>query len=252
MTRATGVISPGGIGFDINCGMRLVRTYLTWAEVRSRLRKLVDRLFEARPRGRGPRGAVWADPASEFAELWKGRPLVPGARLRAEPDDLEHTEEGGCMGGADASRVSREAIARGHDQVGTLGSGNHYLEIQVARRENVIDRNAPAAMGIDQPEQVVADAPLRQPRLRPPGGDRLPQERFLKVMGAKYGISVSDRELACAPFDSPEGQDYFARDEMRGEPRLCQPPGDPPRIREVFSDLFHKSPRTSASSASTT
>ena len=237
----SGVISPGGIGFDINCGMRLVRTSLTWPQVRSRLHELVDRLFEAIPAGVGRAGFL-RPTASEFAEL-----VERGARWclssgYATPADLEHTEEGGCMGGADASKVSPEAIARGHDQVGTLGSGNHYLEIQVARRENVMDREAAAAMGIDQPEQVVLMLHCGSRGF----GHQVATDylrSFLKVMGPKYGISVSDRELACAPFDSPEGQDYFAAMKCAVNLAFANRQVILHRIREVFSDLFHKSPK---------
>ncbi len=237
----SGVISPGGIGFDINCGMRLVRTSLTWPQIRSRLHELVDRLFEAIPAGVGRAGFLRPSD-SEFAELIERGARWCLGRGYATPADLEHTEEGGCMSGADASTVSPEAIARGHDQVGTLGSGNHYLEIQVARTENVSDRETAAVMGIDQPEQVVLMLHCGSRGF----GHQVATDylrSFLKVMGPKYGIGASDRELACAPFHSPEGQDYFAAMKCAVNLAFANRQVILHRIREVFSEAFHKSPR---------
>jgi tRNA-splicing ligase RtcB (3'-phosphate/5'-hydroxy nucleic acid ligase) len=235
-----GIISPGGIGFDINCGMRLVRTSLTWPQVRSRLHELVDLLFERIPAGVGRAGFIRPSD-DEFAELVQG-----GARwcLRngyAEPEDLELTEEGGCMAGADVTRCSREALARGRDQVGTLGSGNHYLEIQVARRENIFDEAAAAAMGIDLPEQVVLMLHCGSRGF----GHQVATDavrRFVGVMGPKYGIATADRDLACAPFRSPEGQDYFAAMKCAVNLAFANRQVILHRIREVFSEVFHKSP----------
>jgi tRNA-splicing ligase RtcB len=127
-----GVISPGGIGFDINCGMRLIRTGLTEAEVRPRLPELITALFKAVPSGVGARG---------FVHLGDGefdRVMRDGARWCVDrgygwPEDLERIEAGGCLPGADPEAVSARARARGADQLGTLGSGNHYLEVQVVR-----------------------------------------------------------------------------------------------------------------------
>jgi len=236
----SGVISPGGIGFDINCGMRLVRTSLTWPQIRARLHELVDRLFERIPAGVGRAGFL-RPTDSEFAEL-----VEQGARWclkngYAVPADLERTEEGGCMSGADVSAVSAEAIARGRDQVGTLGSGNHYLEIQVARRENVLDGELAAEMGIGLPEQVVLMLHCGSRGF----GHQVATDylkAFLKVMGPKYGISTRDRELACAPFRSPEGQDYFAAMKCAVNLAFANRQVILHRIREVFSELFHRSP----------
>jgi tRNA-splicing ligase RtcB (3'-phosphate/5'-hydroxy nucleic acid ligase) len=149
-----GVISPGGIGFDINCGMRLVRTDLSWEEVRPHLRALVDQLFYRVPAGVGSSGFIQLRPR-EFEEL-----VERGSRWcldqgYAWPEDLEHTEEGGCIEGADASKISKRAIERGLKQIGTLGSGNHYLEIQVAERDNIRDPEAAKVFGIDRDDQVV-------------------------------------------------------------------------------------------------
>jgi tRNA-splicing ligase RtcB (3'-phosphate/5'-hydroxy nucleic acid ligase) len=137
--REGGVISPGGIGFDINCGMRLVITNLTLDDVKPYLRQIVDRLYERVPAGVGSHGFLKLS-RQDFRDL-----VERGARWCIEhdfgwEDDLEVTEENGCISGAHASKISERAIDRGFNQVGTLGSGNHYLEVQVARPENVRDK----------------------------------------------------------------------------------------------------------------
>src|SRR5947199_8171114 len=131
-----GVISPGGIGFDINCGMRLITTNLTLQDVQPRLKEIVDRLFHRVPAGVGTHGFLKLS-HSEFRDL-----VERGARWCVERDlgwqeDLEFTEENGCIAGADPSKISARAVERGDNQVGTLGSVNHYLEVQVARPEDV-------------------------------------------------------------------------------------------------------------------
>ncbi len=149
-----GVISPGGIGFDINCGMRLIRTNLTEDEVRPKLRELVDSLFASVPSGVGGRGVVHLS-EDEFAEV-----MLEGAgwcvrRGYGWPEDPAAIESGGCLPGADPAQVSSRAVARGRDQLGTLGSGNHYLEIQVVPADGVHDPVAARAFGIEGPGQVL-------------------------------------------------------------------------------------------------
>src|SRR5437667_10539597 len=126
------VISPVAIGFDINCGMRLVKTNMTLEDVQPRLKEIVDRLFQRVPAGGGTHGFLKLT-HNEFRNL-----VEQGARWCVDRDlgwqeDLEFTEENGCIAGADASKISERAVERGYNQVGTLGSGNHYLEEQVAR-----------------------------------------------------------------------------------------------------------------------
>ena len=166
-----GVISPGGVGFDINCGMRLVTTNLTYNEVRPYLKRLVDTLFERVPAGVGSTG---------FLKLTHGefRTIVEhGAKWCVENGygwevDLDRTEEDGCIAGADSGKISQKAIERGFNQIGTLGSGNHYLEIQVANPENIYDQETAKAFGISIPNQVVvmfhcgaADLATRSPQI---------------------------------------------------------------------------------------
>jgi tRNA-splicing ligase RtcB len=240
MDPDTGVISPGGIGFDINCGMRLVRTNLTRDEVMPHLEKLVERLFYRVPTGVGCTGFVRCS-RDEFRQV-----LEQGSHwcLRngyAWPQDLELTEEGGCFPGADAGKVSLKAIERGFDQLGTLGSGNHYCEIQVARPENIFDARLAASFGFTIPNQVAIMFHCGSRGFgHQVATDYLQQ--FLAVMGAKYHLRVRDRELACAPFHSPEGRDYFAAMKCAVNMGFANRQMILHRIREVFADIFHRSP----------
>ncbi|MGE3541311.1 MAG: RtcB family protein [Candidatus Tectimicrobiota bacterium] len=234
-----GVISPGGIGFDINCGMRLVVTNLTYDDVRPHLQPLVDRLFERVPAGVGSTGFVrLARP--DFRRL-----LEEGARWCVRQgygweEDLELTEEGGCMAGADVSRVSDKAIERGYNQIGTLGSGNHYLEVQIVRPEHVFDATLARHFGITMPNQVVVMFHCGSRGFgHQVATDYL--QSFLKVMQSKYHIQVLDRELACAPFHSPEGRDYFAAMQCGINMSFANRQVILHRIREVFSALFGRS-----------
>lgn len=241
MDPETGVISPGGIGFDINCGMRLVLTNLTYDEVQPRLRELVDALFYRVPAGVGSHGFVRLSP-DEFCSV-----AEQGSRwaLRngfAWPEDLEMTEEEGCFAGADSSKVSHRAIDRGFNQIGTLGSGNHYLEIQVARPENIYDEKLARAFGITIPNQVVVMFHCGSRGFgHQVATDYL--QLFLSVMERKYGITVNDRELACAPFRSREGQDYFAAMKCAVNMAFANRQVILHQIREVFSDIFGRDPR---------
>ncbi|MBI5014522.1 MAG: RtcB family protein [Deltaproteobacteria bacterium] len=240
MDPQTGVISPGGIGFDVNCGMRLVRTDLTAEEVAPRLRNLVDRLFQSVPAGVGSTGFVSLS-RREFrgvVEDGAGWCVRNGYGWEA---DLERTEERGCIAGADASKVSDKALERGHRQIGTLGSGNHYLEIQVARPEHVFDPVAARAFGIDRPHQVVVMFHCGSRGFgHQVATDYL--QSFLKVMERKYNLKVPDRELACAPFHSAEGQEYFAAMKCAINMSFANRQVILHRIREVFSDVFHRDP----------
>ncbi len=240
MNAAEGVISPGGIGFDVNCGMRLVRTDLTLDEVRPRLRELVDGLFRRVPAGVGCQGFVKVS-RDEFRNvLEQGARWCVGHGYGSE-EDLQRTEEGGCIAGADATRVSEKAVERGFRQIGTLGSGNHYLEIQVVGPEDVFDRERAAAFGITRPGQVVVMFHCGSRGL----GHQVATDylkSFLKVMDKRYGIHVVDRELACAPLASPEGQDYFAAMKCAVNMSFANRQVIQHRVREVFSEVFHRDP----------
>ena len=159
----------------------------------------------------------------------------------AQSEDLEYTEESGSMAHADASKVSDKAIERGYHQVGTLGSGNHYLEIQVVRPENVFDEKLARAFGIDRPNQVFIMLHCGSRGF----GHQVATDylrRFLGVMTSKYHLSTPDRELACAPFRSPDGQDYFAAMNCAINMAFANRQVIFHRVREVFSEFFHKDP----------
>jgi tRNA-splicing ligase RtcB len=234
-----GVISPGGIGFDINCGMRLVITNLTLTDVQPHLHRIVDRLYERVPAGVGSHGFLKLS-RQEFRDV-----VEQGARWCVRngygwDEDLEVTEENGCIAGSDATKISERAIDRGHNQVGTLGSGNHYLEVQVARPEDIRDASLAVRFGITIPNQIVVMFHCGSRGF----GHQVATDYlqiFLKVMESKYGIKILDRELACAPFESPEGRDYFAAMKCGLNMSFANRQVILHRIREVFSEIFGRS-----------
>src|SRR5574341_137660 len=147
----TGVISPGGIGFDINCGMRLVTTNLTYKEVKPKLKMLVDMLFQQVPSGVGCKGFVKMTP-QEFKKV-----MQDGAKWCVEngygwEEDLERIDDYGCIEHAEPSKVSEKATSRGIQQLGTLGSGNHYLEVQYAGK--IFDKKVAEKLGIVNEDQI--------------------------------------------------------------------------------------------------
>jgi len=230
-----GVISPGGIGFDINCGMRLVRTNLTYDDVRPRLRELTDKLFAAVPAGVGSTGFLKLS-RKEFRKV-----VEDGSRWCVErgygwKEDLELTEDNGCTPGADSATVSERAVDRGFNQIGTLGSGNHYLEIQVVHGANIFDSRLAESFGLTDGQIVVMYHCGSRGFGHQVATDYL--RLFLSVMESKYGIGILDRELACAPLDSPEGRDYFAAMKCALNMSFANRQMILHRIREVFSDVF--------------
>jgi tRNA-splicing ligase RtcB len=240
MDPQTGVISPGGIGFDINCGMRLVRSDLVASEVEPRLEDLVDALAERIPAGVGSRGFVRLG-EDELAQL-----LVEGARWAVRRGfgterDLAYTEAGGCIAGADPERVSEHALERGRGQIGTLGSGNHYLEIQVLRADGVVDAALAHAFGLGVPDQVVVMFHCGSRGFgHQVATDYL--DTFLRAMPAKFGLEIIDRELACAPFRSEEGRAYFAAMACAANMAFANRQVILHRIREVMGEVFGRSP----------
>ena len=198
-----GVISPGGVGFDINCGIRLVRTDLRYEDIKDKLSDLVYALFNGVPAGVGSKGDIRVS-AREEKEL-----LVKGAKWAVEQgygtqEDLECTEENGAISGADPEAVSQRAYERGKAQSGTLGSGNHFLEVQVI--DQLFDAELCDTFGLD----------LGQVTIMIHSGSRgfgyQVCEDYVKNMVHclnKYNINVPDRQLACAPVNSPEGKMYL-------------------------------------------
>jgi len=240
MDTKTGVISPGGIGFDINCGMRMLRTTLTEPEVKPRLRELVDRLFQTVPSGVGTKGFLRLNEA-EFREV-----MVQGAQEMIRrgygwPEDAERIENLGRIPGADPAKVSAKATSRGIHQLGTLGSGNHYLEIQVVYPGSIYDPDVARALGIDRELQVVVMFHCGSRGF----GHQVATD-YLETFGPamkRYGMSVRDRELACAPFASPEGQDYFKAMVCAANSAFANRQVITHRVREVFSDVFKQDAR---------
>jgi tRNA-splicing ligase RtcB len=239
MDPEDGVISPGGIGFDINCGMRLARTDLTWPEVEPRLPALMDALAARVPAGTGVRGFL--DVADgDFQEL-----LVDGARWAVargygDPEDLARTESGGRYEDADPASVSERAVERGRRQVGTLGSGNHYLEVQVARREAIDDPRTARAFGLDRDEQVVVMFHCGSRGF----GHQVASDYlhdFLRKMPTKFGLPVIERDLACAPLRSEEGQAYLGAMRCAANMSLANRQVILHRVREVFEEVFGRS-----------
>jgi tRNA-splicing ligase RtcB len=233
--RDTGVISPGGVGYDVNCGMRLIRTNLTLADVAPRLEALMTELFRLVPAGVGSKGFVRLNRA-EFDEVMR-----KGARWCVERgygwhDDLDRIEERGCIPGTDPSKVSDHAVERGINQLGTLGSGNHYLEVQVASDDRIFDRRTAAALGITGGEQIVVMVHCGSRGF----GHQVASDylRVFEQAMRRYGISVQDQQLACAPFRSPEGQDYFAGMNCAANSAFANRQVITHQIRTAFSSVF--------------
>lgn len=198
-----GVISPGGVGYDINCGVRLMRTNLFYQDVKPQIRPLMDSLFANTPAGTG-RGGKHQFNKKELKKLLRqGVPFLKGLGLATE-SDVEHTEARGCLDDAVVDFVSDRALSRGSDQCGTLGSGNHFLEVQVV--EAVFDEVAARTMGLEKDMVCVMIHSGSRGLGYQVCDDAL---RSLRGAPAKYGIDLPDRQLACAPIDSPEGEAYL-------------------------------------------
>jgi len=198
-----GVISPGGVGYDINCGVRLVRTDLGRDEVQPKIEGLMGALFSKVPAGVGKGGAYLFDRRQLRRILAEGSRYLKNEGLATE-GDVEHTEAGGCMPGADPDAVSPKAFDRGDDQCGTLGSGNHFLEVQVV--DAIFDDEAARVMGLERDAVCVMIHSGSRGLGYQVCDDAL---RALRNVPAKYGIELPDRQLACAPVNSPEGQKYL-------------------------------------------
>lgn len=201
-----GVVSPGGVGFDISCGVRLlVSPDLEREQLRPRMREVMDHLDVSIPRGVGTKG-VWRLP--NRAEL--ERVLAGGAQYAVEqghgvPEDLQRCEDGGVLEGADVAAVSERAVERGLGQIGSLGSGNHFLEIQTVDR--VYDADAATQMGLTESTVCV----MIHTGSRGLGHQICTDHvRQMEAAMTRYGIAVPDRQLACVPVRSPEGRAYLA------------------------------------------
>jgi len=198
-----GVISPGGVGYDINCGVRLVRSNLFYQDVKPQLTQLVDELFRQIPAGVG-RGGRYKFKKKELRELMSLGPQFLQQRDLATDSDIAHTEAHGRLEGARPENVSERALERGLDQCGTLGSGNHFLEVQLV--DAIFNEEIAQVMGLKK-DMVCVMIHSGSRGL----GYQVCDDALKKLRKApqKYGISLPDRQLACAPIESPEGEDYL-------------------------------------------
>jgi tRNA-splicing ligase RtcB len=200
----SGVISPGGIGYDVNCGVKLVRTDLMVGDVAKDIRRLIDTIFQNVPSGVGEKGKIRLS-GGEIDDVLDG-----GARWAVEhgygwEDDLSSCEEDGQMKTADSEVVDMKAKQRGAPQLGTLGGGNHFLEIQ--KVDKIFEPDAAEVFGIDAPDQIMVSIHTGSRGC----GHQIASD-YIRIMESalrKYNINVPDRQLACAPVNSPEGQDCF-------------------------------------------
>ncbi|MCC6028162.1 MAG: RtcB family protein [Archaeoglobus sp.] len=230
-----GVISPGGVGFDINCGVRLLRSNLKVEDVRPKIKELIDTLFVAVPSGVGSEGKITLKD-KELDEIF-----VSGAKWALEngygyEEDLEKCEENGAMPGARPEVVSKKARDRGRTQLGTLGSGNHFLEVQYV--EKIYNPEVAKVFGLEEGTVTV---------MIHCGSRGLGHQvctDFLEVLDRavkKYNISLPDRQLACAPIKSKEGEDYFSGMAASANFAWCNRQIIAHWVRESFRKVFRMS-----------
>ena len=232
-----GVVSPGGVGYDINCGVRLLRTNLMKNDVTPKLKDLVGILYNEIPSGVGSKGKIRLTPDSER------RLMLNGARWAVEEgygemSDLERIESGGCIDGADPDLISKKAYERGRAQQGTLGSGNHFLEIQYV--DEIYDEKSANAIGLFEGQVTVMIHTGSR------GFGHQVCTDFLEVMEravSKYKIELPDRELACAPYRSPEAQDYLAAMRAAANYAWANRQCIMHWTREAFMSFFSTTPR---------
>jgi tRNA-splicing ligase RtcB len=226
------------VGYDINCGVRLLCTNLNQAEVRPRISELINELFHNIPSGLGSEGKMRVS-QKEMTEL-----MVEGARWAVKrglgfEEDLDATEEGGCLIGADPGKVSDRAAKRGMPQVGTLGSGNHFLEIQMVK--DIFDSRMASIMGITEIGQVLV---LIHTGSRGFGHQICTDHlRVMEQAASKYEIKLPDRQLACAPIESKEGQDYLAAMACAANYAWANRQCIAHWVRESFSGVLGRSPQ---------
>uniref|UniRef100_A0A7J3ZLF8 tRNA-splicing ligase RtcB n=1 Tax=Fervidicoccus fontis TaxID=683846 RepID=A0A7J3ZLF8_9CREN len=230
-----GVVSPGGVGYDINCGVRLIRTNLWFDDVKPKLKELIDTLTINVPSGLGSEGRIRVS-MGELDEV-----LDRGVEWAVEkgygrPEDPDHVEERGSWKLADSSKVSQRAKSRGRTQLGSLGSGNHFLEIQVV--DKIYNEKVAKQLGIEGEGQVMVMVHTGSRGL----GHQVASD-YLQIMERamrKYGIRPPDRELASVPFDSPEGQDYMKAMAAAANFAWANRQLITHWVRESFRQVFHR------------
>jgi tRNA-splicing ligase RtcB len=223
-------------GFVVsNCGVRLVRSNLTFAEVKPQLRELVDQLFRNIPTGVGRSGRYKFD-KKELRHLLTEGPRYLMPRGLVTQSDLDHTEAEGRLDGADPDEVSDHALTRGAEQCGTLGSGNHFLEVQIV--DEIFDEEAAAVMGLEKDMVCVMIHSGSRGLGYQVCDDAL---AMLRKVPEKYGIELPDRQLACAPVNSSEGQKYIAAMRAAANFAWCNRQLLMQQAREVFAHVFGRS-----------
>jgi tRNA-splicing ligase RtcB len=227
-----GVISPGGVGFDINCGVRILTTPLSEKDL-TKKRELIERLYNAVPTGVGAKSALRLSPKELDGMLTDGARWAVRQGFGME-SDLVHCEEQGAMTGADPAAVSTKARQRGMPQSGTLGAGNHFLEIQAVKE--IFQDEVADAVGLTQ-GQVCVMIHCGSRGL----GHQVCTEHLKVLEGAtkRYGISLPDRQLACAPITSPEGRAYFGAMAASSNYAWANRQVIMHMVRQVFSEMFH-------------
>jgi tRNA-splicing ligase RtcB len=227
-----GVISPGGVGYDINCGVRLIRTNLTRADVQPHLTRLIDELFKNVPTGVGRKGKYHFDMV-ELRELLAEGVGYLKRRGLATDDDIENIEARGRLDGAAPGNVSDRAVQRGASQCGTLGSGNHFMEVQIV--ESIYDDVAAAVLGLAK-DQVCVMIHSGSRGL----GYQVCDDALMHLRGVpeKYGITLPDRQLACAPVLSNEGRHYLGAMRAAANYGFCNRQLLTWQAREVFESVF--------------
>jgi len=232
-----GVISPGGVGYDINCGCRLLVTKLTYETVKDRLVELMNALFRAIPSGVGSTGPIKLSVQEEKKVLQEGA-LWAVRNGYGSLEDLETTEDGGVMAGADPEVVSERALERGRDQLGTLGSGNHFLEIEVV--EEIFDDLAAQALGLKL-GQVAVMIHSGSRGL----GYQICDDYLARMMKdlKNLDFSLPDRQLACAYLSSPLGREYFSAMACAANYAWANRQMLTHWTRETFEKVLHLSPR---------
>ncbi|MFW9993007.1 MAG: RtcB family protein [Candidatus Odinarchaeota archaeon] len=233
-----GVISPGGIGFDINCGMRMITTNLTVDEVKPKIRELMNHLFGLIPTGVGKKGFVRLG-MQQFREVVEeGSSWCIEQGYGWEEDEDRH-ESHGKIPGANFDAVSEKARTRGTSQLGTLGSGNHYLEVQ--RVNQIFDEEKAKVMGVTDPDQVVIMIHCGSRGF----GHQIATDylkEFLDKMEIKWKIPIYEKELAAAPFHEKEGQDYYAAMACAANMAFANRQVILHQVRKGFSDVFSRTP----------
>jgi tRNA-splicing ligase RtcB len=227
-----GVISMGGVGFDISCGVRTMKTGMKREEVMPRLQDLVDQLFRRVPAGVGSEGLIKLSPA-QIDEMLVGGAVWAVKKGYGVKDDLEYIEEQGRRDGAEPDNVSGIAKKRQKSEMGTLGAGNHYLEVQVVA--DIYDEQAALAMGLKK-DDVVISVHCGSRGLGHQIGTEYVQSLASTLQ--KYKINLKDRELACAPINSPEGKKYFGAMSAGINCALANRQIITHLVREIFTEVY--------------